>query len=155
MHYIRLFRLGIRDTASIDNHLVAVERAFEYYELETEKQPEYPISVATDWPSKGCIEFRNVFYRYFMEGEPVFHGLSFEIKPMEKIGVVGRTGAGKSSLIGSLFRLACIDGQILIDDIDTATIQLDELRKRIAIIPQDPVLFSGTLRRYEFQAIKG
>lgn len=63
-------------------------------------------------------------------------------------GIVGRTGAGKSSMIGALFRLACIEGEILIDDIDTSTLQLSDLRKRIAIIPQDPVLFSGTLRRY-------
>lgn len=140
--------LGIRDTAAIETSLVVVERAFEYHELKTEKQPEQPISVARHWPSKGCIEYRNVFYRYFMGADPVLLGVSFSIEPMEKIGVVGRTGAGKSSLIGSLFRLACIDGQILVDGIDTATIQLDELRKSIAIIPQDPMLFSGTLRRY-------
>lgn len=68
---------------------------------------------------------------------------SFSIK-----GIVGRTGAGKSSLIGAIFRLACIEGEVVIDDIDTATLQLKDLRKRVAIIPQDPVLFSGTLRRY-------
>ena len=64
------------------------------------------------------------------------------------IGIVGRTGAGKSSLIGAIFRLACIEGEVIIDDIDTATLKLHDLRKRVAIIPQDPVLFSGTLRRY-------
>lgn len=77
----------------------------------------------------------------------VLKNLSFVIKPREKIGIVGRTGAGKSSLIGAIFRLAQIEGVILIDDINTATLRLSDLRKRIAIIPQDPVLFSGTLRR--------
>lgn len=143
-----LFSIGVRESAEINNQMVAVERSLEYRELESEKQPEQPFPIAMGWPSKGCIEFRNVFYRYCIDGEPVLRDLSFFIEPMEKIGVVGRTGAGKSSLIGSLFRLACIDGEILIDDIDTANVQLDELRKRIAIIPQDPVLFSGTLRRY-------
>lgn len=128
--------------------MVAVERLLEYRDLPSEQEPINPITAIKDWPSNGCIEFRNVFYRYFAAGEPVLRGLSFKINPREKIGIVGRTGAGKSSLIGSLFRLACVDGDILIDGIDTANVKLDDLRKSIAIIPQDPVLFSGTLRRY-------
>lgn len=120
----------------------------EYRDLEPETEPKKALEIANDWPSRGCIEFKNVIYRYFAEAEPVLKDLSFVIKPKEKIGIVGRTGAGKSSLIGAIFRVARIEGQVLIDDIDTAKLQLKDLRKRVAIIPQDPVLFSGTLRRY-------
>lgn len=141
----------MRQSAEVSNQMTAVERVLEYRDLEPEKQPKIPVILPKDWPSKGCIEFRDVFYRYFSKAEPVLRGLSFTIKPMEKVGIVGRTGAGKSSLIGSLFRLACIEGEIQIDGIDTANIQLSDLRKQIAIIPQDPVLFSGTLRRYIFR----
>lgn len=137
----------MRQSAEISNQMMSVERVLEYRDLEPEKQPKQAINI-DNWPSKGCIEYRHVFYRYSAEAEPVLSDISFVIKPTEKIGVVGRTGAGKSSLIGSLFRLACVDGDIFIDDINTADIQLCDLRKQIAIIPQDPVLFSGTLRRY-------
>lgn len=138
----------MRQSTEASNQMMSVERVLEYRDLESEKQPEKSSEMPSDWPSKGCIEFRNVFYRYFAEAEPVLRGLSFVIKPKEKIGIVGRTGAGKSSLIGAIFRLACVEGEIRIDDVDTANIRLSELRKQIAIIPQDPVLFSGTLRRY-------
>ncbi|XP_055306876.1 ATP-binding cassette sub-family C member 4-like [Sitodiplosis mosellana] len=138
---------GVRECAEVSTQMMAVERVLEYCGLEPEKQPSKPVTVSIDWPSKGCIEFRNVFYRYCGESEPVLQGLSFVIKPMEKIGIVGRTGAGKSSFIESLFRLACVDGEILIDGVDTVNVPLSDLRKNIAIIPQDPVLFSGTLRR--------
>ncbi|XP_055302579.1 ATP-binding cassette sub-family C member 4-like isoform X2 [Sitodiplosis mosellana] len=142
-----MLQWGIRQSAEISNQLMSVERVLEYRDLEPEKQPKKSYQVSDDWPSRGCIEFRNVVYRYFAEAEPVLRGLSFVIKPREKIGIVGRTGAGKSSLIGAIFRLAQIEGEVIIDDIDTATLQLKDLRKRVAIIPQDPVLFSGTLRR--------
>lgn len=137
----------MRSCAEVSNQMTAVERVLEYRNLKPEPQPNQRQTIAADWPSKGCIEYRNVCYRYFTEAELALRNLSFVVIPTEKIGIVGRTGAGKSSLIGSLFRLACIEGQILIDGIDTANIQLSDLRKRIAIIPQDPVLFSGTLRK--------
>lgn len=126
---------------------MSVERILEYAELEPEKQPEIPKNVATDWPKEGKIEFKDVVYRYSTESEPVLRGLSFCVKPKEKVSVVGRTGAGKSSLISSIFRLAVVDGDILIDDINAASVDLNVLRSRISIIPQEPTLFSGTLRR--------
>lgn len=86
-------------------------------------------------------------YLQYATNEPfVLNNLSFKIRAKEKVGIVGRTGAGKSSLISALFRLAEIEGKILIDGISTADIPLSCLRSKISIIPQEPVLFSGTLR---------
>lgn len=142
------FDLAARQSTDATNETVAVERVLEYRYLEPEPQPENPTEIAGDWPSQGCIVFKEVYYRYYAEAEPVLRGLTFDIQPKEKIGVVGRTGAGKSSLIGALYRLGCVTGEIIIDGIDTADIRLCDLRKQIANIPQDPVLFSGTLRKY-------
>lgn len=129
------------------NHLMSVERILEYAQIEPEKQPDIPQNVPADWPKAGKIEFKQVFYRYSTESEPVLRGLSFSVKPKEKVSVVGRTGAGKSSLISSVFRLAVVDGEILIDDVNASVVDLSVLRSRISIIPQEPTLFSGTLRR--------
>lgn len=143
-----MLQWGIRQSAEVANQLMAVERILEYRDLKPETTPDKPRKMDEHWPENGKIEFRNVFYRYFKDAEPVLKGLNFVVQPKEKIGIVGRTGAGKSSLIGAIFRLAVVDGEILVDNIDTATIKLSDLRSKIAIIPQDPVLFSGTLRRY-------
>lgn len=100
-----------------------------------------------EWPAEGKIEFKGVCLRYAPLEPPVLKNLSFIIYPREKIGIVGRTGAGKSSLIQALFRLADIEGPIEIDGVDTSEIGLHDLRSKISIIPQEPFLFSGTLRR--------
>lgn len=141
-----LLQWGIRHSVEVSNQLMSVERVLEYTDLEAEPKPAKPIKVPDSWPTVGCIEFKNVEYAYARDLQPVLRGVSFKVKAHEKIGIVGRTGAGKSSLIGAIFRLAHIKGEILIDNIDTATIELKDLRSRIAIIPQDPVLFSGSLR---------
>lgn len=78
---------GVRQTAEITNLLMSVERVLEYRGLEPEKQPEKPLEIDDDWPTHGTIEFRNVVYRYFKEAEPVLRGLSFVIRPKEKIGM--------------------------------------------------------------------
>lgn len=146
MNVTSLLQWGIRHSVEVTNQLLSVERVLEYSDLEAEAVPDLPIEVPASWPTVGRIEFKNVVYAYAREMQPVLRGVSFTVRPMEKIGIVGRTGAGKSSLIGAIFRLAYINGEILIDGIDTARIELKDLRSRIAIIPQDPVLFSGSLR---------
>lgn len=142
-----MLQWGIRQSAEVSNQLMSVERILEYRDLKSERVPPKHKDLSKSWPEKGGIEFRNVIYRYFEGAEPVLKGLSFIVKPMEKIGIVGRTGAGKSSLISAIFRLASVEGDILVDDVNTDSITLAELRTKISIIPQDPVLFSGTLRR--------
>lgn len=143
-----MLQWGIRQSAEVANQLMSVERILEYRDLTPEKVPKKPQQLAKTWPEVGTIEFRDVVYRYFDEAVPVLRGLNFTVRPKEKIGIVGRTGAGKSSLIGAIFRMAVVEGEIIVDGIDTSTVVLSDLRSRVSIIPQDPVLFSGTLRRY-------
>lgn len=99
------------------------------------------------WPEEGEVKFKNVLLRYDPAEPPVLKNLNIVIYPREKIGIVGRTGAGKSSLISALFRLAYLDGAILIDGVNISEIGLHDLRSKISIIPQEPFLFSGSLRR--------
>ncbi|XP_078042801.1 putative multidrug resistance-associated protein lethal(2)03659 [Augochlora pura] len=140
---------GIRQTAELENDMISIERVLEYSNLEEEpfleskpdqKPPE-------NWPSKGLVEFRNVKLKYGPKGSYILDDINFVIMPKEKVGVVGRTGAGKTSLISALFRLAYIEGEILIDEIATHTVALQDFRSKISIIPQEPVLFGGSLRR--------
>ena len=96
------------------------------------------------WPSSGSIKFEEVVLCYRPELPPVLHGLSFTIFPSDKVGIVGRTGAGKSSMLNALFRIVELEkGRILIDDRDISKFGLADLRKVLGIIPQSPVLFSG------------
>ena len=99
-----------------------------------------------NWPQKGGIKMEGVLFRYDPSLPYVIKNLNFDVKPSEKVGIVGRTGAGKSSLISILFRLAEPQGIVMIDGIETKTVGLYDLRKKMSIIPQDPVLFSGSMR---------
>jgi ATP-binding cassette subfamily C (CFTR/MRP) protein 1 len=99
------------------------------------------------WPSQGAVSFDNYSMRYRPELELVLKNVKLSIKPHEKVGVVGRTGGGKSSLTLALFRIVeAAAGHISIDDLNTSTIGLMDLRRRLAIIPQDAALFEGTVR---------
>ncbi|XP_022785081.1 multidrug resistance-associated protein 1-like [Stylophora pistillata] len=139
---------AVRMTSELETQLVSVERVKEYSETDTEARWIIPENrPPDDWPFTGRIVMEQFDLRY-REGLPlVLKQISCDIKPGEKVGIVGRTGAGKSSLALALFRiLERAGGKITIDGVDIATLGLQDLRSRITIIPQDPVLFSGDLR---------
>uniref|UniRef100_A0A8C7CCA6 Uncharacterized protein n=1 Tax=Oncorhynchus kisutch TaxID=8019 RepID=A0A8C7CCA6_ONCKI len=137
----------VRMTSELETNIVAVERVSEYTEIENEADWVSEIRPPEKWPEAGRLRFENFKVRYRPELDLVLHGITCDIDSTEKIGIVGRTGAGKSSLTNCLFRIIeAAEGRILIDGTDIATLGLHDLRTRLTIIPQDPVLFSGTLR---------
>ncbi|XP_050516933.1 probable multidrug resistance-associated protein lethal(2)03659 [Diabrotica virgifera virgifera] len=140
-----MFQWGMRQWSELENQMTSVERVQEYADLKHEED-NHTAEPDKTWPDQGKVEFKNMSLQYSPDDPPVLKNLSFVIQPSEKVGIVGRTGAGKSSLIQAVFRLTHIDGSILIDDIDTKSVALKKLRSKISIIPQEPVLFSGTLR---------
>ncbi|XP_022257889.1 multidrug resistance-associated protein 4-like isoform X2 [Limulus polyphemus] len=144
-----MFQWGVRQSAEVESQMTAVERVMEYSNLPSEAPLEAPSEQQPppDWPQQGMIRFENMCLKYSSEDLPVLKDLSCLIKPQEKIGIVGRTGAGKSSIITALFRMTEPQGLIEIDGLDTQKVGLHDLRGRISIIPQNPVLFTGPMRR--------
>uniref|UniRef100_A0A4W6FYI3 Multidrug resistance-associated protein 4 n=1 Tax=Lates calcarifer TaxID=8187 RepID=A0A4W6FYI3_LATCA len=142
-----MFQWGVRQSAEIENMMTSVERVVEYAELESEAPWETDKQPPHDWPKTGSITFDRVNYSYSASEPLVLKNLTVVFTSREKVGIVGRTGAGKSSLISALFRLAEPDGRIWIDGFQTSAIGLHTLRQKMSIIPQDPVLFTGTMRK--------
>ncbi|XP_048764978.2 ATP-binding cassette sub-family C member 4-like isoform X2 [Ostrea edulis] len=147
MTLMGMFQWAVRQSAEVESQMISVERVLEYSKLDTEVDLDSDSPPPPSWPQYGKIIARNAKLRYGPESPWVFQGLNFVINEKEKVGLVGRTGAGKSSLISLMFRMAEIQGSIIIDDLDTQKIGLHELRNKISIIPQDPVLFTGPLRK--------
>ncbi|XP_006879633.1 PREDICTED: multidrug resistance-associated protein 4 [Elephantulus edwardii] len=142
-----MFQWCVRQSAEVENMMISVERVIEYTDLEKEAPWEYPKRPPPTWPHEGVIVFDNVNFTYSLDGPLVLKHLTALVKSREKVGIVGRTGAGKSSLISALFRLSEPEGKIWIDKILTTEIGLHDLRKKMSIIPQEPVLFTGTMRK--------
>lgn len=144
-----MFQWGLRQSTEVENQMTSVERVLEYTNVESERQLETPADKKppATWPEYGKIVFKNLCLSYDPYESPVLKGLDFTVASKQKIGIVGRTGAGKSSLIAALFQLAYTEGAIFIDDVDITELGLHDLRFKISIIPQEPFLFSGTLRR--------
>ncbi|KAF9294865.1 hypothetical protein BGZ74_011068 [Mortierella antarctica] len=128
--------------------IISVERIREYSQLTSESRDVIPDSKTDEtWPQQGKIEFRNYSTRYREGHDLVLKNIDLTIHPGERIGIVGRTGAGKSSVTMALFRIIeASEGKIVIDGVDISTLGLSQLRSSLAIIPQEPFLFGGTFR---------
>lgn len=144
---------GIRQVADMESQIVSTERLSHYANnlphegVDKENLQVSTTEIPTSWPDKGAIKFENVTLSYRADIPPVLNNISVEIKSGERVGIVGRTGAGKSSILMALFRITELsEGRIIIDGIDIRTIPLKQARSPISIIPQDPVIFSGTVR---------
>jgi ABC-type multidrug transport system fused ATPase/permease subunit len=145
LQYTGAISWSLRQYANVELEMNATERVVEYSNITIEDQGGEDVPAA--WPTEGKLEVEDLVVGYAPDLPPVLKGLSFTVEQNERVGVVGRTGAGKSSLTLALFRfLEPREGRIMIDGIDVSKIKLYDLRSRLAIIPQDPVLFSGTIR---------
>ncbi|KAL7795315.1 multidrug resistance-associated protein [Trichoderma ceciliae] len=138
----------VRQYGMNEQNMNSMERVKEYLDVEQEAEAIIEDSrPPKNWPAKGGVEFVRYSTRYRAELDPVLRGISLKINPREKVGIVGRTGAGKSSLTLAIFRaLEADSGNIVIDGIDISQIGLQDLRENITIVPQDPTLFMGTIR---------
>ncbi|KAF1981699.1 putative ABC bile acid transporter [Aulographum hederae CBS 113979] len=145
LQYTEAVTWVLRQFANVELGMNAAERVVEYSEIPIEDEGGMDAPAA--WPTEGKLEVHDLVVGYAEDLPPVLNGISFNVKRHERIGVVGRTGAGKSSLTLALFRfLEARSGSIHIDGLDISKVKLHDLRSRLAIIPQDPVLFSGTVR---------
>uniref|UniRef100_A0AAF5CVD0 Uncharacterized protein n=1 Tax=Strongyloides stercoralis TaxID=6248 RepID=A0AAF5CVD0_STRER len=150
MNITEVLNFAVRQISDLETNIVSVERLVEYCNTETDpewRNEEGAKHCSTNWPNKGEIIFNNYSTRYRKGLDLVVKNINLSISGGEKIGIVGRTGAGKSSLTLALFRMIePAEGNIVIDGVDITKIGLHDLRSHITVIPQDPVLFSGTLR---------
>uniref|UniRef100_N1QUG4 ABC transporter C family member 10 n=1 Tax=Aegilops tauschii TaxID=37682 RepID=N1QUG4_AEGTA len=133
---------------NLGNQIISVERVSQYMDIPSQAaeviEDNRPLP---DWPQNGNVEIRHLKIRYRIDAPLVLHGITCNFEGGDKIGIVGRTGSGKTTLIGALFRLVEPDeGKIFIDSVDISMIGLHDLRSRLGIIPQDPTLFQGTIR---------
>ncbi|XBH97497.1 hypothetical protein VPH35_127158 [Triticum aestivum] len=142
------FVSSIQKQCDLANKIISVERVNQYMDIRSEAAEVIEENrPAPDWPQVGSVELKDLKIRYREDTPLVLHGITCKFQGRDKIGIVGRTGSGKTTLIGALFRLVePVEGKIIIDSVDISTIGLHDLRSRLGIIPQDPTLFQGTVR---------
>jgi ABC-type multidrug transport system fused ATPase/permease subunit len=145
LQYNQAVSTMIRVYANFEMDMNATERVIDYASIETE--PQDGVNPPAAWPTQGRMVVDDLVVRYSPELPPVLKGLTFTVESNERIGVVGRTGSGKSTLALALFRfMEASQGRVLIDGLDTSQVKLHALRKNLAIVPQHPTLFAGTIK---------
>ena len=144
---LSMTQYAVRKTSEVESYMTSVERVMTYTKLDQEPGYEEERTPPKDWPRRGSIVLRNVSLTYYPGGPQVLKNINLSIKGGAKIGVAGRTGAGKSSFVAALMRMPDADGKIIIDDVPIKDIGLQQARRGISVLGQSPVLFSGSLRK--------
>ena len=126
--------------------MTSVERIITYTHIEQEPGYDCHQQPPQSWPNHGQVAIKNLSLVYYQDGPEILKDITFSVNSQEKIGIVGRTGAGKSSLVSALFRMPQPTGQVIIDDVDIAKINIQSARRAMSVITQNPILFTGSLR---------
>ena len=137
---------AVRMASETENYMTSVERVVKHSQIEQEPGYQNHRQPPEHWPQYGQVQIKDLELVYYHGGPKILQGVTFTINPHEKIGVVGRTGAGKSSLIAALFRMPQPTGYVIIDDVNVSDVNIQSSRRAMAVITQNPVLFTGTLR---------
>ena len=137
----------VRLSAETENLMTSVERVMTYTKLDSEPGYKVERDPPEHWPREGKIAFQDVSLTYYPGGPQVLKNINIDINGAAKIGVAGRTGAGKSSFVAALLRMPDADGEVIIDDVRIKEINLQQARRCISVLGQSPVLFSGSLRK--------
>jgi len=138
---------GIRVASETENFMTSVERVFTYTEIDPEPGYNTETLPSEDWPTAGTLTLHDLSLAYLKGAPATLNNISISVAAKEKVGIVGRTGAGKSSLVAALFRIPEPNGKVIIDGLNIMDLNLQASRRSMAVITQDPVLFSGSLRR--------
>ncbi|XP_078371200.1 ATP-binding cassette sub-family C member 4-like isoform X2 [Oculina patagonica] len=137
---------GVRQCSEVENYMTSVERVITYAHIEQEPGYECHHQPPNGWPEHGRVQLKNLGLVYYEGAPEILKNVSFTVDSHEKIGIVGRTGAGKSSLVSALFRMPQPTGHVIIDGVDISDINIQSSRRAMSVITQNPVLFNGSLR---------
>ena len=143
---IDVSQYGVRQYSETESYMTSAERVITYTKIQPEPGYQNQSQPPADWPDRGQVKLQNLGLVYYNGGPDVLKGVNFTISPCEKVGIAGRTGAGKSSLVSAVFRMPEPTGDVIIDDVSITEINLQRARRVMSVITQDPILFNGSLR---------